>query len=63
MRLKEITPGNLITECEHCGLPSAKTSEDVGMDCVNDCARKEYEKYVANGGLTIEQLLDKLEEF
>ena len=30
--------------CEYCGKPICKTSEDFGMDCEDDCNRKAYEK-------------------
>jgi hypothetical protein len=33
----------LSIKCTSCGLPISKTSEDFGMDCENDCARKAFE--------------------
>lgn len=35
---------NLTLNCTTCGLPISKTSQDFGMDCANDCARKDFEK-------------------
>jgi hypothetical protein len=42
--------------CTKCGLPISKTS-DFGMDCANDCARKEFE---ASGGKKQVAALEKL---
>jgi hypothetical protein len=47
---------HLDINCTKCGLPISKTS-DFGMDCANDCARKEFE---TNGGPKQIEALEKL---
>ena len=43
---KKQTPRSININCPQCGLPITKTSEKFGMDCENDCGKKDYEKYL-----------------
>jgi hypothetical protein len=38
---------SLDVNCEYCGKPITKTSQDFGMDCEDNCGRKEF---VRSGG-------------
>jgi len=50
MKVKEKKAGKskvaLEISCEFCGKPISKTSVDFGMDCEDDCGRKQW---VLNG--------------
>jgi hypothetical protein len=44
MDVEDDGKGHIRILCEYCGKPISKTSNDFGMDCEDDCSRKEYDK-------------------
>jgi hypothetical protein len=49
--------GNFLVQCEHCGKPLSKTSEDFGMDCEDSCGEKALGEA---GEAGIQELMDIL---
>ena len=50
MIIAEPKPGHFTIGCSHCGKPISKTSS-FGMDCEDDCEKKDFHKNPAAVGL------------